>query len=242
MGGQMVGGQQELIAYVLDLFAQQFPRRAVLRGGMVLRVLGSPRFTNDLDYIFYPCRSKKDIVDEVVACLKCIKGARVSHSLNSKCLRAVVTVGDATVQIEAKVSMTVKTTLASTRPVSQAFNLPPRMVLVADHAVALANKLAAWNERRLVRDLYDVWFFLQMGVKPDEETLRDRLRKPAYSRLVKPGQRFPGVSIDDFYDFLREYACQLSDTAIAAELADYLPADEIPGLAMQFRSAFARLR
>ena len=49
MGGQMVGGQQELIACVLDLFAQQFPRRAVLRGGMVLRVLGSPRFTNDLD-------------------------------------------------------------------------------------------------------------------------------------------------------------------------------------------------
>lgn len=242
MGGQMVGEQEALIACVLDLFAQQFPRRAVLRGGMVLRVLGSPRFTNDLDYLFYPCRSKKDIVEEVVSCLKLIEGARVSYSLNSKCLRVVVTVGDATVQVEAKVAMSVKTTMASTRLVSRAFSLPPRMVLVADHAVSLANKLAAWNERRLVRDLYDVWFFLQMGVKPDADTLRDRLRKPVYSRLVKPEKRFPGSSLDEFYDFIREHAGRLTDTNIAADLVDYLPANELPGLAMQFRSAFARLR
>jgi len=241
MGGQMVGEQETLIARVLDLFAQQFPRRAVLRGGMVLRVLGSPRFTNDLDYLFFPYRSKKDIVEEVVSCLKRIEGASVSHSLNSKCLRAVVTVGDTTVQVEAKVAMSARTTMASTRLVARAFSLPPRMVLVAEHSVSLANKLAAWNERRIIRDLYDVWFFLQMGVKPDEDTLLERLRKPAYSRLVEHKKRFTGGSLANFYDFMREHASQLTEADIAEELADYLPADELPGLAMQFRSAFAGL-
>ena len=103
------------------------------------------------------------------------------------------------------------------------------------------SELAAWNERRLVRDLYDVWFFLQMGVKPDEDTLRDRLGKPVYSRLVKPEERFTGASLDDFYDFVRERVSQLTDADIAYELSDYLPADELLGLAMQFRSAFVRL-
>jgi len=237
----MVVEQERLIARVLDLFAQRFPRRAVLRGGMVMRVLGSPRFTNDLDYLFFPYRSKKDIVEEVVSCLKRIEAASVSYSLNSKCLRVVVTVGDATVQVEAKVALSVRTAKASTRLVARAFGLPPRMVLVAEHSVSLANKLAAWNERRLMRDLYDVWFFLQMGVKPDEETLRERLRKPAYSRLVKPEKRFVGVSPADFYEFVREHVSRLTDADIADELADYLPADELPGLAMQLRSGFTRL-
>ena len=62
----MDGKQQELIARVLDLFAQKFDKRAILRGGMVLRILGSPRFTNDLDYLFVPYESKKDIVSGVV--------------------------------------------------------------------------------------------------------------------------------------------------------------------------------
>ena len=47
----MTNKEQELLARVLDVFAQKFDKQAVLRGGMVLRILGSPRFTNDLDYV-----------------------------------------------------------------------------------------------------------------------------------------------------------------------------------------------
>ena len=32
-----------------------------------------------------------------------------------------------------------------------------------------------------------------------------------------------------------------SDVMTVEELADYLPPDELPGIAMQFRAAFARL-
>jgi hypothetical protein len=239
----MVGNQEALIARVLDLFAQRFPKQAVLRGGMVLRVLGSPRLTNGLDYLFFPFRSKKDIAEEVVGCLESIEGASISYSLNSKCLRAVLTVDGVTVQVEAKVAMSASTSMASTRLVGQPFGLPPRMVLVAEHSVALANKLAAWNERRLVRDIYDAWFFLQMGILPDEKTITQRLVKPIYSRLVKPADRFRGeASLPEFYEFLRQCVSQISDADIAGELVDYLPPDELVGLAMQFRSAFVRLR
>jgi len=45
---------QELLAQILDLFAQRFDKHAVLRGGMVLCILGCERLTNDLDYVFIP--------------------------------------------------------------------------------------------------------------------------------------------------------------------------------------------
>lgn len=237
----MIEKEQRLLARVLDLFAQKFDRKAVLRGGMVLRVLGSPRLTNDLDYVFVPYRSKKDIVEEILTCLRTMDGAELEYSLNSKCLRVILTVEQTSVQIETKVAMDVKTTTASTRLFSTQFNLPPRIIHVVDTNVALANKMAAWNERRLIRDIYDIWFLLQMNAKPDEATLRSRLARPAYSSLVKQTDRFPGRTCREFYDFLRDKVVSLSDEQISAELADYLPPAETAGLALLFRAALARL-
>jgi len=138
----MIEKEQQLLARILDLFAQKFDKKAVLRGGMVLRVLGSPRLTNDLDYVFVPYKSKKEIVNEIIACLQSIEGASLDYSLNSKCLRVVLTVDQTTVQVEAKVAMNVATSTASTRLVSPQFDLPPRIIHVVDPRVALANKMA----------------------------------------------------------------------------------------------------
>jgi hypothetical protein len=144
--------------------------------------------------------------------------------------------------IEAKVAMTARTSMASTRAFSREFNLPPRMVCIAEHSVALANKLAAWNERRLIRDIYDIWFFLQMGIMPDQATLESRLRKPEYSRLVNKKDRFSGFTVGEFYDFIRRQVANMTDDEIGESMADYLPPDEIGGLAMQFRAALVKLR
>ncbi len=219
----MTEKEQTLLAQVLNLFAQKFDRRAVLRGGMVLRILGSPRFTNDLDYIFVPYRSKKEIVAEVLECVKSIEGATIKHSLNSKCLRVIVSADEATIQIEAKVATQVKTATVSTRLFSIQFGLPQRLIHVQDYSVALAHKMAAWNERRLIRDLYDIWFYLQMNVIPDRTTLAQRLKKPSYSRTIKPEDRFSSKTIEEFYDFIRAKVAVLSDEDIAQELTDYLP-------------------
>ena len=81
--GVMIEKEQALLVKVLDLFAQRFDKKAVLCGGMVLRILGCERLTNDLDYIFVPYKSKKDIVKNIVSTLQEIDGAKVKYSLNS---------------------------------------------------------------------------------------------------------------------------------------------------------------
>lgn len=237
----MIEKEQQLLARVLDLFAQRFDKKAVLRGGMVLRVLGSPRLTNDLDYVFVPYKSKKDIVDEILTCLRSIEGADLNYSLNSKCLRVVLTVNQTTIQVEAKVALDVETTTTSTRLFSSQFDLPPRIIHVVDTNVALANKLAAWNERRLVRDIYDIWFLLQMNATPHTPTLEKRLRRSAYSRLVKAQDYFSGRTCSEFYDFIRTKVAELSEEQIVNELADYLSPEETNGLALLFRAALAKL-
>ena len=52
---------EELLAWIIDFFAISFGNSAILKGGMSLRLLHSPRFTNDVDYVFIPFDSKKDV-------------------------------------------------------------------------------------------------------------------------------------------------------------------------------------
>lgn len=238
----MIEKEQRLLARVLDLFAQKFDRHAVLRGGMVLRILGSPRMTNDLDYVFVPYKSKKDLVTRLVSCLQAIEGAEISHSLNSKCLRIVLTVDETTIQVEAKAAMDVNTSTVSTRLFSTQFDLPQRVIHVVDYSVALADKMAAWNERRLIRDLYDIWFYLQMNVEPDRRVLEKRLRKPNYSTLVKQADYFTGRTPEEFFGFLRGNAAELSQEAVEQEMADYLRPEETAGFPALLRAALTRLR
>lgn len=238
----MIKEEQALLARIIDLFAQKFGRKAVLRGGMVLRILGSPRMTNDLDYVFVPFSSKKDIVNDVVTCLQQIEGSKITQTLNSKCLRIVVSTAAATVQVEAKVAKTLSVTAATTALLSPEFGLPKRAINIVDLSVAMADKMAAWNERRLIRDLYDIWFYLQMNVKPDLDTLQSRLSKPVYSKLIKKNEQFDGQSVEEFYQFIRTSCASLTDKDIEDELSDYLPAEECLGLAQVFRAALVRLR
>ncbi len=234
--------REKLLVRVIDLLARRFDKQAVLHGGMVLRVLGCERLTNDVDYVFIPFKSKKDIVPKVIPVLEELEGAEVSYSLNSKCLRVIVTADEASVQIEIKSALEIPTSVLSTKALSSAYNMPPRLIPVLDYSVALAEKMAAWNERRLVRDIYDIWFYLKMGVTPDKTTLERRLARPYYSRLVAESEHFQGTTSEEFITFLSEKVQLLTDDKIADALADYLPPAETAGLAMPFRTELAKLR
>jgi len=232
--------EQKLLAEVLDLFARRFDKKAVLRGGMVLRILGCERLTNDLDYVFVPYRSKKDIVKEILDALRSLDNVKLRHYLNSKCLRVIITREQTSIQVEAKVAMHVDTETLSTCILAKEFGLPARLIPVLNYSVALADKMAAWNEHRLMRDLYDIWFFLRMGILPDTVTLRSRLKKPVYSRLVSNAQHYKGKTIEEFYAFLRDHTKNLTDEIIAQELSDYLRPEELAGLAMMIRAELAK--
>jgi predicted nucleotidyltransferase component of viral defense system len=233
--------EQQLMAQVLDLFAKEFDTHAILRGGMVLQILGSARYTNDLDYVFIPYRSKKEIVDQVIASLKKLGDVEISHTVNSKCVRILIKRGVIQIQVEAQVEMKLRTAIQSTRLLAEKYQLPPRLIRVMDYEVALAHKLAAWNERRLIRDIYDVCFFLNMNILPDMVTLQDRLKKPEYSKLVKANERFEGCDPGLFFDFIRTWVAGLSEAQITGELENYLQKHELAGLQMQFRAALVKL-
>ena len=60
---------EKLMVEVMNLFSERFSQQAILKGGMVLKLLGSLRNTNDLDYVFVPYSSKKDISGRILEVL-----------------------------------------------------------------------------------------------------------------------------------------------------------------------------
>ncbi len=198
--------------------------------------------TNDLDYVFVPFNSKKDIVKDILSALEEIGGAKLDYSLNSKCLRIALEAGGSKIQIEAKVAMDVPVQIVSNKELAAKYDLPPRLIPVVDLSVSLSNKMAAWNERRLIRDIYDIWFYLRMGIRPDIKTLMGRLKKPSYSKLVRKEDYFKGSGVEQFFDFLRAKVQVISDKDIGNSLGDYLRKDDIAGLSMKIRAELARLK
>jgi len=102
--------------------------------------------------------------------------------------------------------------------------------------------MAAWNERRLIRDIYDIWFILQMNVMPDIGTLEKRLRKPSYSRLVRKQDHFTGQTCGEFYEFMRAKVFDMTDEDIMKELSDYLSPQETAELSLLLRASLAILK
>ena len=208
----------------------------------MLRVLGSARKTNDLDYVFVPYKSNNEIEKELVECVESVEDVHCKYALNSKCLRIDVTAGDAHVMVEASCSKELRVQKATTALLSPQYDLPKRIINVMDYSVSLSNKLAAWNERRLIRDVYDIWFFLQMGVRPDTRVLENRLKKPSYSKRLKNNEQFTGKTASGFYEHFRKYIVSLDDHIVAEEMKDYLDNEDRTGLSMMFKSAVALLR
>ena len=226
----------------MDVITERFKNRAILRGGMVLRILGSQRLTNDLDYIFIPYKSKNEIVQELLDSLKVFKDAEIKHYLNSKNLKIQLKINGITVQIEAKVGKEIKSIQVTTQLLAEQYDLPKRAILIVDHSISMANKLAAWNERRLSRDLYDIWFFVQMNIQPDIPTLEKRLKKIEYSKNINKTSYFNGKTIPEFYEFLRKEVSNKKETQIVEELSDYIERELLIGIKTYFMAAFVKLK
>jgi hypothetical protein len=232
---------ETLLIEVIDRMAARFESQAILRGGMVLRVLGCERFTNNVDYLLVPFRSKKDVVQDVLRVLGELENVTLTHSLNSKCLRVILKRGQTVAQVEINVDQQAATRTLSTKGLVENLPLPPRLIPVVDFPVALADKMAAWNERRLLRDLYDIWFFLRMGVKVDEGHLCKRLQKPEYSRLVPASQRLRDKTPSGLTNLLHNEVLTLSEANLRESLSDLLPEMELTELDMRMKTEFTRL-
>lgn len=228
-----------LFLWVMHRFAEEFEEHAVVKGGLALRLLDCPRSTTDIDYVFVPYTSKKEILEQFAAVLDEIDGAEVDIKLHSKMIRASLKVDDASIQIEASVETSCPSEAVPTASLALDVGQPSRLVRVMAMDHALAHKLAAWNERRLLRDLYDVYFLVvRQGARPEMATLESRLGR-VQSRLPQLKKR-RSMTVDDLRRELLEAADQIDDTAIRNELAPVLPPDEVEGLRRRLRSAVVR--
>jgi predicted nucleotidyltransferase component of viral defense system len=221
---------EPLMAKIIDLMSKHYDKRAILRGGMAIRLMGVPRYTNDLDYLIIPHKSKKELIPEITDLFKTIEGATVKHSFNSKCLRILVTVGHITIQVEAKVALQSKSSAISNEELAVPNGFPIRLIPIQDTSIALSNKMAAWNERRLSRDLYDIYFFLQLGVTPDIELLQERLSEPQYTTLVKHTDYFKGKSFSDYIEFMLHTIKKTDEAELENDLLSILPDNRVRGI------------
>lgn len=222
--------QEQLLAFVMDVIAGELASHAILKGGMVLRLTDSQRLTNDLDYVFVPFKSKKDIVDLLLNCLKDLSGVSCTYKLNSKCLRIVLsTDNNIVVQIEANVMQECPSSALTTQVLAKRYGLSPKVIRVMSFEVALANKLAAWCERRLMRDLYDIYYiFSVLHKKPDLTILKNRLLRLSPAKNVI--RKVRSMTMAEFTIELELCISELTQKKIEDELAGYFPAEELTGL------------
>ncbi len=232
--------RDRLFLWIMHRFAEVFAEHAVIKGGMALRLLDCPRRTVDIDYVFVPFESKKEIVDRVAEVLREIDGASIDLDLHSKMLRADLRVDDIAIQIEANVAPRCESIPMTTGGFAQSVGRPSQVVRIMSPGTALSHKLAAWNERRLLRDLYDCYFLTaRAGAAPDPDVLDHRLSK-IESRLPKlKGTR--RMSRAQLAGALRIEARALTDVGLEHELAGLLPAEELTGLAIRIRAAVTGL-
>ncbi|MDO8461725.1 MAG: nucleotidyl transferase AbiEii/AbiGii toxin family protein, partial [Deltaproteobacteria bacterium] len=153
-----VKSNESLRVLIINHLGKRLGDHAILKGGMVLRLLDCPRYTNDLDYIFIPFKSKKEIAPMIEEALKELGGIKVHHRFHSTNVRFDVLLKNAfgtfKTQIEANVASDCATQPMTTGDFARQFQQSPQIIRVVRFDVMLANKLAAWNERHLMRDLY----------------------------------------------------------------------------------------
>lgn len=107
------------------------------------------------------------------------------------------------------------------------------MIEIKDtESLALSNKLAAWNERGIARDLYDIYFLVRSGVSPDLGSLAKRLDHISYPKGVKGPKR---MTMDEFLAKLDKAVAVLTEEDLDG-LRDILPSDELVGLDRRIRS------
>ena len=232
--------RDELFIRLIHKISDVFQDHAVLKGGMALRLLESPRMTNDLDYTFIPYSSKKEIMPKLKRTIEEIPGIRTEISLHSNALRINIYFGDIAVQVEANVAKECKAQPISTRDYAQRVNEQGKIIRIMSFDTALAHKLAAWNERRLVRDIYDVYFLYKMvKVMPDMDTLQKRLGK-IQSRIPK-FRTVKKMSLSIFLDNLRKYIELLDEKIIIEQLSPLMNKDDLSGLELKIRTAVNEL-
>lgn len=241
-----IQSNEALMVWIINYLSEKVGRHAILKGGMVLRLLDCPRYTNDLDYVFVPFRSKKEIVPLIEPALRSLDGIAVTHKLHSTSARFDVVLknrfGTFRTQIEVNVSESCESEPLSTGDFALKHSQAPHIIRVMRFDLMLAHKLVAWNERRLIRDLYDAYFIHRnIEAVPDIPTLKKRLRKIHYAKEMREKTLPKKVDIEEFLKTLETEVANLTVVGLENELRDYLDIHQLMGLDKKMKIGLAEM-
>jgi predicted nucleotidyltransferase component of viral defense system len=195
----------------------------------------------DADYSFQPSKSKKDFSEDIIDFMNEICDAPVRHSMDSKKLKIDGVYHQSKIVIEANAHEAFEPQAISTTTMAKKYDLQSCVISIVPNDMAFANKCGAWLDRRLARDLYDIYIYLEvLRVKPDLEILQKRILKPSYARQVK--ERPHLSDIDDFLCFLKSECDKVSDQDIETELMAIIPPDELLGLGGEIQKVIRKTR
>jgi predicted nucleotidyltransferase component of viral defense system len=230
----------QLMLWIMHAFAKHFRQHAILKGGMELMLMSSERATNNLDYVFVPYKSKKEISPQIEQILRRIPDVEIDTSMHSNAGRYRVRVGKADIQIEYNVSQAMPSIELTTELLASKFNALPGIIRVMSPEVALAHKMGAWNERRLLRDLYDIYYvYTHMQVTPEMDVLKQRLNQ-VDSRLPRL-RKIREMSMAEFVRELRSAVGVLTEQDLQQGLAPLMKTDRLRGLLPVLRAKLGEL-
>jgi predicted nucleotidyltransferase component of viral defense system len=228
------------LLWLILRIADEFHEKAIIKGGIALRLLSCPRATNDLDYVFVPYKSRKEITPGLEKILADIPGGKISRSLNSKSLRIEIEATPLKLQIEASVSMECKSIPITTESLAGGQNSMNRIVRIMELNTALSHKLAAWNERKLLRDLYDVYFLVEIaGALPDLSVMESRLAK--IEARVPAMRKVKSMTMNEFVDSMKSEIESLTMDKITTQLESVLDPRNLAGLDVKIRIAINKV-
>jgi len=223
---------EELLAWVVNFFATEFGNHAIIRGGMALRLLNSPRYTNDIDYVFVPFTSKKEIRPLIEQKLSKVDGLVFNITLNSKVMNVNIHYLSQNCQIEINVENECQSLSMSSSPLASLYGMPARIVKILDLSTAFAHKIAAWNERELLRDLFDIYQYKAiLRVEPNLKILQKRLANVRIYPKAKPAKNIKALREKLFLA-----ANELCENKMQ-ELKPLLPEAELAGLHLRIAAA-----
>ena len=102
--------------------------------------------------------------------------------------------------------------------------------------VAFAHKIAAWNERELMRDFYDVYQYESLfKTEPQMEILHRRLKNSRSYKNIVAAKDIKGLS-----EKMRKCAESLTENSFA-ELVPLLETVELAGLSFRMRPSILAL-
>lgn len=233
--------REELLIKVMHIMSEHFKDRIVLEGGMLLRLLNSPRATQDIDYLLVSERSKKVLADEIKSVLLKLKNIIIKDvKLNSRGIFIGLEDSNepnikAFLEINVVPTLLKSSTSISTVALAGRYSIIGRVVASMELSEAFSHKICAAIERDSIRDLYDLTI-LEPLCDIDMIVLRKRLLNLSIKR-----QKARSVSFTEAAEILKKKAEIITQERVERELSAWLPQANLQGMDIIIKSTILRV-